>query len=229
MKYPSMTFSALFLLLLSACGSVHLPEQNYYRLLPPQALGAASRDQGYVLRVQSVRLASSLAHDRLMVSHSPVRLQAYEFHNWVSPLDQMVEDVLITGLSRQTAFLQVKDAGDGYGEDLCLNARILDFHQVQHNGQWSGRVSVAVNLCTSKDQHSLLQEEFSATVPMQGSDPDALVLALSSGLSTVMTDMVARCEEELAQHMADSQVSPAHQLQVPEPQIPEPAVPLPAK
>ena len=186
--------TVLVLFLLASCSGVAIPEENFYRLDLPQVRGVKSRSPD-VLRVEGFELASSLSSDRVLVSENQVQLRAYEFHRWINPLDRLVKDYILVGLTRAKAFAEVKGPEDGPGETLLLSGRILDFHQVAIAGGWSGKVTLALRLEVASDRRVLFQEEFSRSVPMGDSTPSAAVIALSQATSQVLEHFLSRCTE----------------------------------
>lgn len=184
----------LVLVLFASCGSVAIPEENFYRLDLPQVRGVKTRSPD-VLRVEGFELASTLSTDRILVAENRVRLRAYEFHRWINSLDLLVKDCVLVGLTRAQAFAEVKGPADGPGETLLLSGRILDFHQVAIAGSWSGKVTLSLRLEVASGHRLLFQEEFSCSVPMAGSTPSAAVLALSQAMSRVLEHFLSRCSE----------------------------------
>lgn len=181
------------LVLLTGCGSVELPEQRSYRLdLPPPSGGELPR--GGVLRVGEVALAADLGGDRLMLAEGPVAVRAYRHHRWAGPLERLVADAVVTGLERARCFRQVKSANARGGEDWLLTARVLEFHQAAHDGVWAGRATLDLQLVDGAGQ-LVFQRELSAATPMEGDDPEALVIALSRSVATILDAVVATCDE----------------------------------
>ncbi|MCA8956777.1 MAG: membrane integrity-associated transporter subunit PqiC [Planctomycetes bacterium] len=178
------------------CRSVAIPEEHYYRLdlgaLP--AVADAHKPPAGVLRVEGFDVAASLSTDRLLVASTPVQLRAYEFHRWLNPLGQLVRDAVVTGLSRTGAFAEVKSPTDAPGEDWSLSGRIVDFHQVVHQGGgWAARVTMRLRLWSPARGALLLQQELSRQVPVNGSEPAALAAALSEALVQVLQGFAEKC------------------------------------
>ena len=181
-------------LLVVGCSAVSVPQENYYRLAAvglPVAL-APTKD---TLRVEGFELASSLSRDQILVADNSVQLRAYEFHRWISPLNRLIQDTVATGLTRSKTFAQVKGPTDDPGETLALSGRVLEFQQEGESGKWQARVTIELRLQSAPERRLLLQDEFTAEVPMTESDPAAAVVALSSGVGRVVSSFLERCRE----------------------------------
>jgi uncharacterized lipoprotein YmbA len=102
--------SSAVLAVLAACASVEVPVERLYRLDLP---ASASPDPGRagVLRVQDLQLATALDGDRLLVQRG-VRLEPRALDRWIAPLDRLVTDALVLGLSRARVCDLVKGGVD---------------------------------------------------------------------------------------------------------------------
>src|SRR5262245_54938351 len=94
---------ALLLLLLPACGRVQLPPEGYWRLDRPAPAGGEV-PRGGVLRVHDLQLANALHGDRLLVALGPARVEPRPTDHWIAPLDHLVTDAVVIGLSRTRMF-----------------------------------------------------------------------------------------------------------------------------
>lgn len=190
MATRSHWFAALFAF--AACGSVEVPHERYYRLDVP---AAATPDpaQGGVLRVQDLQLATALDSDCLMRVDG-VQLSARPLARWIAPLDRLVTDALVLGLSRARVCELVKGGGDPGGEHWTLRGRIVDF--VEADGSSGPEARVAIELWLEAGGRVLLHDEFAAQAAMADRSADAAVRALSDGLRRVVADVVARMQRQ---------------------------------
>jgi len=191
MKSPR-TFGLALLCAFAACGSVDVPRERFYRLDVPVA-ATPDPAQGGVLRVQDLQLATSLASDCLMRVDG-VQLAARPLARWIAPLDRLVTDALLLGLSRARVCDLVKGGGDPGAETWTLRGRIVDF--VEAEGAKGPEARVALELWLEADGHVLLHDEFVAARPMADRSADAAVVALSDGLRTVVAEVVARMRQQ---------------------------------
>lgn len=182
------------MLLLAACGSVEVPPVHYYRLALSQP-SAGSLPSAGVLRVADLRLHNNLSGDALMVADGPVRLQPWDLHRWIAPLDRMVTDALVLGLSRTRIFELVKGSGDPGGEDLWLQGRILDFQQrVMEEGS-RAEVGLELWLTEGLGGRQLFRRELHADVPCPEENPEKVVAALSRALGHVQEQLLGAMAE----------------------------------
>lgn len=189
-----VTISVLLLLCGAACSSVAIPSERHYRLeLPPPAGGELPR--GGVLRVHDLVLGNALPGDRLAVVQDGVAVQTWELDRWVAPLDRLVTDALVQGLTRTQLFQLVKGAGDTGPEDLVLAGRIVDFSCVQRAGG-ALQARAALQLWLQHGELVLFQGELVAEVPVAEPGPQAAVRALSLALLQVQDQLVGRLRQE---------------------------------
>ncbi len=187
------TLRYLCMLVLFGCGSVSLPEQHFYRLRLPEPTGGALQRAG-ILRVGELELSAVLAGDRLMVARGPVEMQPYEFHHWAGPLDVLVADTLVAGLSRSRCFSQVKAAGERGGEEFVLTGRVLNCHQEVNEDGWHGVVTLDLRLVDARDGRLYFQTELSRRRSATSTEPAALVLALSLAMAEIVEGILVECQ-----------------------------------
>lgn len=179
--------------LLTSCGSVTLPETQHYRLQVPAPRAPAEIPIGRLF-VREVRLAADLASDRLVVAASPVRVQFFRFHAWAAPLDRLLEDAFVAGLTRSAAFVEVhEDLGHATAPtDLVLDALVRQFHLTPTTDGWCGEVLVDVRLSRTSGE-VVLHREFFGRQPAAQDEPEAGVAALSSATTRVLEDVLSAC------------------------------------
>ncbi len=180
--------------LAAACSSVEVPLERFYRLeLPPAATPDPQR--GGILRVHDLQLHAALDSDCLQRLHG-VRLEPRPLSRWVAPLDRLLTDALVLGLSRARVCELVKGSADPGDETWSLRGRILDFAEVPADGGRSARVTL--ELWLEHAGHVLFHDEFGAEQPIAAPGDDAAVAALSAGVGRVVADVVGRMR---AQHL----------------------------
>lgn len=175
-------------LVAAACGSVAVPRERYFRLDPPTAAEPAAT-RGGVLRVQDLHLATSLDGDCLLVQHG-VRLEPRPLERWIAPLDRLVTDALVLGLSRARVCELVKGGVDPGPETWSLRGRIVEFAEGRSDRGAEARVTL--ELWLEDGDRLLFHDEFGAVEPLAGDGPEAAVVALSRGLEQVVAGIVDR-------------------------------------
>jgi len=178
--------------LLAACSSVALPVERYYRL---QLSGADAPDpmRAGTLRVHDMQLGTALDSDRLLFQ-SGVTLEPRALARWVAPLDRLVTDAMVLGMSRAKVCELVKGSADSGTETWSLHGRIVDFVEAQVSGDQgvAFEARVTLELWLMRDRELVFHDEFSRCEPVNSSDPEAAVVALSRGLDHVVAGVVSR-------------------------------------
>jgi uncharacterized lipoprotein YmbA len=175
-------------LLLAACSSVEVPSERFYRLAPPP-VSPPDPQQGGILRVQDLQLQTAL-DSACLLRLDGVRLWPSPLARWVAPLDRLVTDALVLGLSRARVCELVKGSADPGDETWSLRGRIVDFVEATHGQERAAKV--ALELWLEGGTRVLFHDEFVAEEPIHGVGEDAAVDALSRGLARVVGDIVAR-------------------------------------
>jgi uncharacterized lipoprotein YmbA len=188
-----MTARCLPLLLAAValgCRSVAVPVERYYRLEPPPA-AAPDPQRGGVLRVHDLQLATALDAGCLLRLDG-VRLEPQPLSRWVAPLDRLVTDAVVLGLSRARVCELVKGSADPGAETWTLRGRIVDFAEVVDGA--GTHAAVTLELWLEAGEQLLFHGEFAAREAVAGAaDRDAAVVAaLSRGIGTVVGGVVER-------------------------------------
>jgi len=186
---PSFALS-LALLLLAACGSVEVPTERFYRLQLP-GIVADDPSRAGTLRVHDLQLGTALDSDRLL-RQDGVRLEPRPLARWIAPLDRLVTDALVLGLSRARVCDLVKGSADAGEQSWSLHGRIVDF--VEAAGGEGGEARVTLELWLEQDGALLFHDEFAVREPLDGAGADAAVAALSRGVQAVVGGVVERMQ-----------------------------------
>lgn len=180
---------------LAACSSVVVPVERSYRLELPEVQAPDAQRAG-VLRVDCLQLGTAIDCDRLLQQQG-LRLQARPLARWVAPLDRLVTDALVLGLSRARVCELVKSAVDPGGETWTLRGRIVDF--AEGAGEAGREARVTLELWLEDGRGLVFHDEFAQRVPVVApadageTDVEMMVVrALSAGLRQVVTDVVGR-------------------------------------
>jgi len=182
----------LVLGLLAACSSVELPVERYYRLQPSSA-GTPDPMRAGILRVHDLQLGTALDSDRLLFQ-SGVTLEPRPLARWVAPLDRLVTDAMVLGLSRARVCDLVKGSADSGVETWSLHGRIIDF--VEAACDEGTTANVALELWLQHGDDLVFHDEFRCTQPLGESGPEQAVVALSCGLNQIVGKVVAKMREQ---------------------------------
>jgi uncharacterized lipoprotein YmbA len=188
MKVRTFLLGAAVASLLAACGSVAVPSERFYRLAAP-APAEPDPSRGGVLRVQDLQLSTALDSDCLMRQHG-VLLEPRPLARWIAPLDRLVTDALVLGLSRARVCDLVKGAADPGGEDWALRGRIVDFAEVLEAAGAKARVTL--ELWLEVDGRMVFHDEFVAERDLAGGSAEVAVDGLSGALQGVVEELILR-------------------------------------
>lgn len=188
MRIRTFLAAAAIASLLAACGSVAVPSERFYRLAA-SAPAEPDASKGGVLRVQDLQLSTALDSDCLM-RQLGVQLEPRALARWIAPLDRLVTDAMVLGLSRARVCDLVKGAADPGGEDWALRGRIVDFAEVLEPAGAKARVSL--ELWLEADGRLVFHDEFVAERELAGSSAEFAVDGLSSALQGVVEELIRR-------------------------------------
>jgi uncharacterized lipoprotein YmbA len=184
-----MGFAGIAILMLAACSSVEVPIERYYRLQPSEAETPDPMRAG-TLRVYDLQLGTALDSDRLLYQ-SGVSLEPRRLARWVAPLDRLVTDAMVLGLSRARVCELVKGSADAGTETWSLHGRIVDFVEAD-SGDGGSEARVTLELWLERDGQLVFHDEFSRVEQLQEPGPDAAVVALSRGLNQIVAGVVGQ-------------------------------------
>lgn len=184
-------FAWFVVAILAACSSVELPVERYYRLQPTDAVAPDPMRAG-ILRVHDLQLGTALDSDRLLFQ-AGVRLEPRSLARWVAPLDRLVTDAMVLGLSRARVCELVKGSADSGVETWSLHGRIVDF--VEAVSKEGSQAHVTLELWLQCGDDLVFHDEFACTEPLSESGPDQAVVALSRGLNQIVGQVVARMRD----------------------------------
>ncbi|WP_437609030.1 membrane integrity-associated transporter subunit PqiC [Erwinia sp. V71] len=173
-------------LVLSACSST--PETTYYQLpagsgslkaSQPADAGSLAATRGAerrqpVLWVEHVAVPDYLAGNGVVYQTSDVKYVIAANNQWASPLDQQLQQRLVSNLSAALPGWIVSSSALGPDYDT-LNVTVSGFH-----GRYDGQVIVSGEWILQHHQR-LIKRPFLITLPQQEDGYDALVRTLAQG------------------------------------------------
>lgn len=181
--------------LAASCSSVAVPRERYFRLDPPHASQPAPT-RGGVLRVQDLQPATSLEGDCLLVQRG-VQLEPRPLERWIAPLDRLVTDALVLGLSRARVCDLVKSGADPGNETWTLRGRIVEFAEFAAGPDANeAEAHVTLELWLEDRDRLVFHDEFTAVEKLAGTGPEATVRGLSAGLQRIVNGVVERMDAQ---------------------------------
>lgn len=164
----------VLVLLLSACST---PHTTYYQLpaagnvAVASGLVAGSRPSVFV---QQVTIPDYLAGNGLVYQSSDVKYVIASSNLWASPLDQQLQQTLVSNLSATLPGWLISASPLGEKQDI-LNVNITGFH-----GRYDGNVVISGDWLL-EHQGRLIKRSFALTLPQPEDGYAALVRTLAKG------------------------------------------------
>ncbi len=162
-------------LTLSACSST--PETTYYQL-PSAAKSTVASSSADALRpavfVQHVSVPDYLAGNGLVFQTSNVKYVIASNNLWASPLDQQLQQTLVSNLSEALPGWLVSASPLGQQQDT-LTVNVTGFH-----GRYDGRAIISGDWVL-EHQGQILKRSFALEMPQKEDGYDALVVTLAQG------------------------------------------------
>jgi ABC-type uncharacterized transport system auxiliary subunit len=164
---------------------------RYFSASTPASKGASSEASGTPLRLGKVAAASHLG-ERMVYRKDAVEVGYYEGLRWTEPPEHYLQRMLATQLFERGRFARVVS-----GPGPTLEATLLTFEEQQGSPRVA-RASVAVSLYD--DRMSRLEQTFEVDIDLSddGEPASQLANALTKALQHVVTQIVARTEQTLA-------------------------------
>ncbi|CAB1214496.1 membrane integrity-associated transporter subunit PqiC [Serratia liquefaciens] len=160
-------------LVLSACSST--PQKTYYQLpalgAPKQVSGGETSRQ---LWLEHVTVADYLAQNGVVYQTNDVQYVIAQNNLWASPLDQQLQQTLVTNLSSALPGWVVSSQPMSSDQDV-LNVTISGFH-----GRFDGKAIIRGEWVLSH-QGKLTKQPFSLELKQGEDGYDALVRTLAQG------------------------------------------------
>ncbi|HKT48091.1 MAG TPA: ABC-type transport auxiliary lipoprotein family protein [Candidatus Acidoferrales bacterium] len=191
--------SALFAIVLAGCGATR-PSKYYELTVAGKAPPPANAEPFPVtLLIGPITSSHLYREDRIVYSAKDESMGTYEFHRWVQPPTEMLQDVVLRELRSSGRFRAVALLRSNSQGDYVLRGRLYDFKEVSGKPA-SGRVAVDFELRELKTgatvwSHSYLREEAVSGDSKQLSE---LVAALDRGTQEIVSEL----QEGLSQYFA---------------------------
>ncbi|WP_409307517.1 membrane integrity-associated transporter subunit PqiC [Pectobacterium sp. B1J-3] len=165
-------------LLLSACSSS--PQKSYYQLpvIPATETSHTAVSPSGQLWLEHVGVADYLGNQGVVYQTSDVQYAIASDNLWASPLDQQLQQALVTELGNNMAGWIVTTQPHG-GEQAVLNVTITAFH-----GRYDGKVVIRGEWVLSRAD-KVIKRPFNVVLPQTEDGYEALVKTLAQGWQQV--------------------------------------------
>lgn len=168
-------------LTMTACSSA--PETRYYQL-PVVESNAVVSTQAFSrpVWVESVSIPDYLAGNGVVYQSNDVQYVIAANNRWASPLDQQLQQTLVTNLSRELPGAMVSATPFGQQHDT-LNVTVNGFH-----GRYDGKAVVSGEWVLQRDG-KLYKRSFTLMLPQTEDGYDSLVRTLAKGWEQISTQI----------------------------------------
>ena len=170
-------FGSLLGVLLVSCGSVEVPEPNFYPLPSPTLTSPAS-PTGRVLRIEDFSLAPHLVGDEIRAKTKEGRIESYPYQRWAAPLGALVSDALLRSFQESGMFDAVVDATDPTPSDWVLTGRVFHFEEEESAKGIEVQVDLLVTLRESGTDILLWQGRLRKDLSVDQKGPGEVVARL---------------------------------------------------
>ncbi|MBD2782091.1 membrane integrity-associated transporter subunit PqiC [Xenorhabdus sp. 42] len=197
--FASAGVFAIGSLFISGCSSSSQPQKTYYQLpvlaVSPEKStlqeGATQAENKPVVRherqlwVKSVNLSDFLAASGIAYQTGKVSYINASNHLWASPLQQQLQQILISELSAELPNRLIS------GQELEKNAETLDVTVTAFHGRYDGRVLVAGYWILS-DSGRVFKQPFHVELKQEKDGYADLVLTLAKGYSQMIRSIAGQ-------------------------------------
>lgn len=182
--------SVAAILLLAACAGPPEPRDTFYRLQAalPSAHFARPPLPG-VMEVERVETEGVLSERAIAYQSGPGALQRYAFELWADPPGMMLQDALVRALRAADVATTIVTPDLRVAPRWIVRARLLRFEQVPAAGR--AAVSLRVAVLGADDHSLLLQRDYAAEAPTDGTTPAAAAAAIGTAAADVLARLVA--------------------------------------
>nr|WP_314419794.1 membrane integrity-associated transporter subunit PqiC [uncultured Erwinia sp.] len=169
------------ILALTACSST--PETRYYQL-PAAGNNPVVSSQTFSrpVWVESVSIPDYLAGNGVVYQSNDVQYVIAANNRWASPLDQQLQQTLVSNLSSELPGAMISATPLGQQHDT-LNVTVTGFH-----GRYDGQAVVS-GVWVLQREGRLEKRAFTLTLPQSEDGYDSLVRTLSKGWQQISTQI----------------------------------------
>ncbi|PWC18718.1 membrane integrity-associated transporter subunit PqiC [Brenneria roseae subsp. roseae] len=179
-------------LLLSACSSS--TQKSYYQLPAVSDAGTSSVTTTHVrqLWLEHISVADYLGNSGLVYQTSDVQYVIASDNLWASPLDQQLQQSLVTELESRMPGWIVTTQSQGSDQSV-LNVTVTAFH-----GRYDGKVVIRGEWILNQSG-KVMKRPFNVTLPQTEDGYDALVKTLAQGWQQVAQSIAQSATQSMTQ------------------------------
>lgn len=189
---------AAIVALAAGCGSV--PATKYYQLSVSNAAPAHNANPFAVnLLIGTISASHLYREDHLVFALNPEQMGTYEYHQWVAPPTEMIQDILVRNLRASGQYRSVTQLTSASRGDFVLRGHLYDFKEIS-GAPMAARVTLDFELRDSKASQVVWTQHYSHDEPVDGKDVSAVVAALDRNVQQAAAQLRSGLEGYFASH-----------------------------
>lgn len=190
----------LFCFYLVACGAAR--PNKYYELTVPGDNGAdppAANIYPVTILVGPLNTSHLYREDHIVYSSGGENMGTYEYHRWVEPPSEMIQDVLFRFLRASGRYRSVYSLRSTVRGDYLLHGHLYDFKEVNNSGTF-GRLTLELELRDTKTGAAVWTHLYNHDEPASGKDVSAVVDALNRNVQRAAAEFVSGLDQYFSSH-----------------------------
>jgi ABC-type uncharacterized transport system auxiliary subunit len=198
---------ALAVVLAAGCGATR--PSKYYQLTVPGGMAPAANPDAVPLTLLIGRITAPgiYREEQIVYSSGGESMGLYEYHRWVEPPVDMIQEILLRQLRASGHFRGVYMLRSDIHGNYLLHGRLYDFKEVS-GPSLLARVTMELELRDIKTHTVVWTHFYTHDEPVNDKTVDAIVAALDKNVQQGVAEMLASLEEYFAAHPP---ASPAEQ------------------
>jgi len=198
-SFLELVASFILAAMLTGCGATRA--SKYYELtVPAVQSGAQTGDPGAATLLVAPLLAPHLyREDRIVYSTGEEEMGTYEYHRWVEPPTEMIQEVLLRELRASGRYKAVYAERSNANGDFLIRGRLYEFKEVSGRALLA-KVSLELEMREVKSGAMVWRHYYSHEEPVSGKDVSAVVAALDRNVQAGIKEMLASLDQYFAEH-----------------------------
>ncbi|HTQ61584.1 MAG TPA: ABC-type transport auxiliary lipoprotein family protein [Candidatus Solibacter sp.] len=195
----SICLLALTVSLAAGCGAAR--PNHYYQLTIPGSLAPAANPDAVPITLLIGRMTGPAIYreGQIVYSSGGESMGLYEYHRWVEPPTEMIQEILLRQLRASGRYRGVYTLRSDIHGDYLLHGRIYDFKEISGSAIAS-RVTMELELREIKSHTVVWTHFYTHDEAVAGKGIDAVVEALDKNVQQGVTEMLASLSEYFAAH-----------------------------
>jgi len=183
----------------AGCGATR--PSKYYQLTVPSTLTPPPNPNAVPITLLIGRLTAPELYreEQIVYSTGGESMGLYEFHRWVEPPVDMIQEILLRQLRGSGHFRGVYMLRSDIHGDYLLHGRLYDFKEVDGSALVA-RVTMELELRDIKSHTVVWTHFYTHDEPVADKTVDAVVAALDKNVQQGVAEMMASLDEYFAAH-----------------------------